>query len=86
MFVILTYDVAAKRTRKLLRVCRKYLLHEQRSVFEGTITDANLKRLKAELKRHIVPDEDSINIYEFESLRYTAKEKIGRCQDLSNIL
>ena len=86
MYVVLTYDVAAKRTPKLLRICRKYLFHEQRSVFEGVITDAKLTRLKAELKRQIVPDEDSVNIYEFESLRYTVKEQIGRSQKQGNIL
>ena len=86
MFVILTYDVAAKRTGKVLRLCRRYLSHEQRSVFEGVITDAKLNRLKAELKKRIVPDEDSVNIYKFESLRFTTKDRIGRTIENDHIL
>lgn len=86
MFVILTYDVAAKRTARLLRVCRRYLHHEQKSVFEGVLTEAKLKKLKEELKKQIVFKEDSINIYEFESLRYTSKEQIGRNQESDHIL
>lgn len=86
MFVILTYDVAAKRAAKILRICRKYLHHEQRSVFEGSITAAKLKSLKKELKQWIVVKEDSVNIYEFDSLRYSAKEKIGRNSQNENIL
>lgn len=86
MFVILTYDVAAKRTGKLLRVCRRYLSHEQRSVFEGVITEAKLKRLKDELKKQIIPDEDSVNIYKFESLRFSTKDQIGRTSENDHIL
>lgn len=86
MFVILTYDVAAKRTGKILRVCRKYLHHERKSVFEGSLTTAKLQRLKDELKKWIVVKEDSVNIYEFDSLRYSAKEQIGRNSQCDHIL
>ena len=40
MFVVLSYDVGKKRVKKALRVCRKYLTHIHRSVFEGPITEA----------------------------------------------
>ena len=46
MFVILVYDVKAKRNNKILKTCRKYLRHVQKSVFEGNLTEAKLKRLK----------------------------------------
>lgn len=42
MFVILTYDVKAKRDTKVMKVCRKYLTHDQKSVFEGMITEKKL--------------------------------------------
>ena len=51
MFVIITYDVKSKRDPKVMKTLRKYLTHEQRSVFEGLITPGRLKRLKEELKR-----------------------------------
>lgn len=86
MFVILTYDVLAKRDRKVLKVCRRYLTHEQKSVFEGVITPGQLRRLKDELEKVIDTGTDSINIYEFESMKYTSKEKIGVNRDESNVL
>lgn len=46
VFVILTYDVNQKRVGKVCKVCKKYLHHVQKSVFEGEITEARLKQLK----------------------------------------
>ena len=74
MFVIVTYDVNVKRNNKVLKICRKYLVHCQKSVFEGNITEAKLRKLKAEIKNIIRPDEDSVMIYRFDSLKYSSKE------------
>lgn len=70
MFVIVTYDVNVKRNNKVLKICRKYLVHVQKSVFEGNITEAKLRKLKSELKRTTKTDEDSVIIYRFDSLKY----------------
>ena len=70
MFVIVTYDVNVKRNNKVLKICRKYLIHVQKSVFEGNITEAKLRKLKSELKRTTKTDEDSVIIYRFDSLKY----------------
>lgn len=86
MFVILTYDVRIKRNARILKICRKYLVHVQRSVFEGVITEAKLNRLKKELAKEITASEDMIIIYKLESLRYTAKETIGVISAQDNIL
>ena len=85
MFVILTYDVNVKRVSKVMKTCRKYLTHEQNSVFEGNISDANLRKLKKELEKLIDPNADRINIYALQSLRYTYKERIGLCTRDGNI-
>ena len=86
MFVIVTYDVAQKRVTKTMRICRKYLTHVQNSVFEGIITEANLNKLKNELKKVIVPADDSIYIYEIHNTKYTRKESIGVIRHKDNIL
>ena len=39
---ILSYDIGGKRMRKALAICRKYLLHVHKSVFEGNLTGAEL--------------------------------------------
>ena len=77
MFVIVTYDVNVKRNNKVLKICRKYLVHVQKSVFEGNITEAKLRKLKSVLKRTTKTDEDSVIIYWFDSLKYSSKEVLG---------
>ena len=53
MYCILIYDVEAKKTVKLLKLCRKYLNWIQNSVFEGNITEVKLKELIIEALRYI---------------------------------
>ena len=77
MFVILTYDVGRRRVSRVMKTCRRYLLHVQNSVFEGTITEARLNKLKSELEKKIEKETDSVCIYEFDSTKYSRKEQIG---------
>ena len=86
MYIILSYDVGQKRVGKVMKICRKYLTHVQRSVFEGTLTEAEVKRLKRELDKLIDVEKDSVCIYRMESLKYTQKEQIGVIQHFSNII
>ena len=46
MFTIVVYDINVKRTARVMRICKKYLEHVQKSVFEGSITEAKLNKLK----------------------------------------
>lgn len=77
MYIILTYDVHRKRVAKVLKTCRKYLVHVQKSVFEGHITPAKLSTLQKELANIIEPQTDSVQIYQLESPKYTKKIQIG---------
>ena len=86
MFVIITYDVKERRGAKVLKICRKYLQHEQKSVFEGYITNGQLNKLKTEVARVIVPEDDSFLIYEFGNTKYSGKEVLGKYTENSNIL
>lgn len=86
IFVILTYDVNSKRVTKAKKICRKYLHHVQKSVFEGMITEAKLMQLKAELRALVLPSEDQVSIYKLDSLKYTSKEIIGVTTYSENIL
>lgn len=81
-----TDNVNAKRNNKVLKTCRRYLTHVQRSVFEGTITEARLGRLKREIRRVIDTSEDSVMIYRFETLKYSSKEVIGTYEVSDNFL
>ncbi len=86
MFIILTYDISSKRSPKVLKICRKYLTHVQKSVFEGNLTDRQLIALKQELQKLIVPDKDQIAIYELDKPEDANKEMIGYHLVESNIL
>ena len=90
MFVIVVYDINWKRVEKALKICKKYLVHVQKSVFEGNITEGQLKQLKNEMFHLIKIDEDSVCIYRFEFPKYAKKEEIGtierRCIPISKWL
>ena len=86
MFVILAYDINSKRVGKVLKICRKYLVHVQKSVFEGSITESKLNKLKREIFQKIDVEEDSVCIYRFDSPKYAQKEQIGMTESKSNII
>ena len=86
MYVILVYDINQKRVGKALKICRKYLMHVQKSVFEGKITETKLRALKKELEQLIDIKFDSVIIYCMDSVKYTKKEQIGTVWSTSNII
>lgn len=86
MYVIVAYDVNQKRVGKVMKTCRKYLAHVQKSVFEGAITESKLKKLKNDLMKIIDFDEDAICIYSTDTVRVIYKEQIGVVEDHSHII
>ncbi|WP_457569552.1 CRISPR-associated endonuclease Cas2 [Desulfurobacterium sp.] len=77
MFVILVYDAGEKRVQKFLKICRKYLVHVQNSVFEGELTEATLKMLTEELRTIMNDEEDSVLIYKFRTKKYYERISMG---------
>ena len=86
MYVILSYDIGAKRVKRALKICRKYLHHVHRSVFEGNITEAKLSLLKRELERIVDVRHDTICIYRIATPKYVAKEQIGLVEVMGDII
>ena len=76
MYVILVYDVDQKRTSKMLKLCRRYLSWIQNSVFEGEISEVQLKQLNAEAK-NLMEDKDSLIIFKSRDKKWLQKEIIG---------
>ena len=62
MFIIAVYDVKSGRTNSFKKVCRKYLTHLQKSVFEGEITSKNYDMFLNELKK-LFDDDTFFKIY-----------------------
>lgn len=77
MYYIAVYDVNEKRVAKALKLFRKYLNWVQNSVFEGELTDSQHAALKAEIKKTLNLDEDSVIFYALSSQKWLAREIMG---------
>ena len=69
MLLVVTYDVdttdpaGAKRLRQVAKICERYGMRVQNSVFEVLVDSAQLVKLKAELSRKIDVECDSVRFY-----------------------
>lgn len=93
MYVILVYDIKTetedgkKRLPKVMKKCRQFLHHTQKSVFEGEITGAKFLKLKFELEKLINEDEDYVVFYKLPNKNNLERQNIGINYDpTSNIL
>jgi CRISPR-associated protein Cas2 len=78
MYVILVYDFGEKRVAKMLKLCRKYLSWIQNSVFEGELSEVQLKELQSNARKFMKKDEDSLIIFKSRDERWLEKEVIGK--------
>ena len=69
--VIVVYDIntedksGQKRLNRIRKALRRYLHHVQKSVFEGELTDAELLRMKHEIKMIVDRSRDFVIVYSF---------------------
>lgn len=89
MYVILVYDIKTdqegkKILPKVFKICKKYLIHIQNSVFEGELSIPQLKTLKMELSRYIRDDCDSLIIFKNRQAKWLEKEFLGIQEDLTD--
>ena len=87
MYIILVYDIGEKRVGKMLKLCRRYLHWIQNSVFEGEISELDLKKLLQESRAIMDEDCDSLIIFRSRNQKWLEKEVIGiEKNELDNIL
>ena len=87
MYIILVYDIEAKRVGKMLKLCRRYLNWIQNSVFEGELTDVKLKELLHEARQIMKEEKDSIIIFKSRQEKWLEKMVIGKEKNvLDNLL
>jgi len=90
MYVILVYDICTetnsgkKRLPKVMKKCREFLHHTQKSVFEGEISEAKLMSLKTSLERIINKEEDYVVIFGLDNKNNLKRENIGIDFDPTN--
>lgn len=86
MYIILVYDIKTdddgkKILNNVFKICKKYLVHIQNSVFEGEVTPSQLKALKLSLGHLARDDKDSIIIFKTRQEKWLDKEYIGIQED-----
>ncbi|QHV96653.1 CRISPR-associated endonuclease Cas2 [Spirosoma endbachense] len=77
MYVILVYDMGQKRVGKMLKLCRRYMNWIQNSVFEGEMTEVQLRELLHEARRIMDEDEDSLILFKNRDQKWLDKQIIG---------
>lgn len=87
MYVILVYDInlenkeGQKVLRNVYKICKKYLVHIQNSVFEGELLESQLLKLKSELQTYIRDDKDSVIVFKSRNQRWMEKTFFGKLED-----
>jgi CRISPR-associated protein Cas2 len=81
MYDILMDESGAKVLRNVFKICKKYLTHIQKSVFEGNLTELNCTKLKMELDKHIRDDRDSVLLFKSRDEKWLDKEFLGVIDD-----
>lgn len=90
--MILVYDILCdekgkKVLPKVFKICKKYLVHIQNSVFEGELSKSNAVALKKELAQYVRKDKDSVIMFHTREERWLSKEFLGKEEDkTSNFL
>lgn len=85
-YAFIFYDVNQKRVHRVFKICKKYFIHHQNSVFRGDITPSKLIKLKQELKEVVVPSEDFVSIIKLISRKSFTEETIGENKKNTNSL
>ena len=89
LYVILVYDIKTdtkgkKILPKVFKLCKKYLVHIQNSVFEGELSQSQLKILRMELSKLIRDECDSLIIFKNRQEKWLEKEFLGIQEDLTD--
>lgn len=66
-----------KRVGKMLKLCRRYMNWIQNSVFEGEITEVQLKELLYEARRIMNEEEDSLILFKNRDQKWLDKQIVG---------
>ena len=82
MYVILVYDICKdgngqKRCNRVFKLCKQNLVHIQKSVFEGEISEADLFKLEKSIDKEIDKSYDSVIIFKSRNERWLDKNVMG---------
>ena len=78
MYVIIVYDVGEERVTRVCKKLRRRLTWVQNSVFEGEISEADFKKIQADLSEVIENDTDSVLFYCIQNPHGWEKRVMGQ--------
>lgn len=78
MYIIAVYDIGEKRVGKMLKLMRRYLNWIQNSVFEGELTEIQLKTLISEAESLMEEEHDSLIFFKTKQEKWLEKQVIGK--------
>jgi len=83
-YAFVFYDIADReseagknRVARVFKICKKYFVHHQKSVFRGSITPANLLKFKSEIAKVIDKKMDFVSIVKLMSSSAFEEETLG---------
>jgi len=84
--LLIVYDTERKNCAKLHKFLKGYLNWNQRSVFEGTVTEAQYQRIKQTIDE-IRAEDSHVVFYSMENEKLLHREELGEgTGNVSNIL
>jgi len=78
MYIIVVYDVNTKRVAKILKYLRRHINWIQNSVFEGEVTPAQYREIKAGIRQRIKESSDSVLFFSVRDEKILKKEIVGQ--------
>lgn len=84
MEILVTYDVSTetaagrRRLQRVAKVCQAFGQRVQKSVFECSLSAADMERLKHRLAAIIDEEEDSLRLYRLQEPRERYVETMGK--------
>lgn len=86
MYCILIYDISddkngAKVMRCVFKICKSYMMHIQKSIFEGELSNSQYIELKNKLKVFLRDDLDSCIIFSSENPQWLKKDFLTKPND-----
>ncbi|HBF78058.1 MAG TPA: CRISPR-associated endonuclease Cas2 [Clostridiaceae bacterium] len=85
-YAFVFYDINEKRVNKVFKICKKYFIHHQKSVFMGPTTPSKLISFKSEIKKVIDNDEDYVTIIKLLNENSFDEEVLGKKMEDDNTL
>ena len=85
MYAVVVYDVHVDKVQKVNAFLKRHLFWVQNSVFEGEISESQLREVQKYLGSTLDPDE-SVVIYLLRSVRYVRRIQIGRSTEPERII